>query len=200
MSPRRIAKVLAFVGGVALVTILVFTMVVVHHRKPEQKLANPAGLRADAMVHARNFHWTELKGTENQWVLKAINANYSVDKTGIKLENANLKMVSKDGKHLSLTAPHAVIQLNGDHLKQAELSGGVVAHYGDFVVTTDRALFKPDADELTAPGLVTIVGEGLTIKGIGLSGHPKTEVFQLLKQVNTRITPGKNSAVNAKVS
>ena len=200
MSPRRIAKVLAFFGGVALVAILIFTMVVVHRRHPEPKLIHAAGLRADAMVHARNFHWTELKGAKNQWVLKAINANYSVDKTGIKLDNANLEMVSSDGKHLSLTAPHAALQLTGDHLRQAELSGGVVAHYGDFVVTTDRALFKPDVDELTAPGLVTIVGEGLVVKGIGLSGHPKTEVFQLLKQVNTRITPGKNSAANAKVS
>ncbi len=199
MSPRRIAKALALIGSVALAAILIFTVVVVRHRKPEQKLVTAAGMRPDAMVHARNFHWTEMKGAENQWVLRAINANYSVDKTGIKLDHANLEMVAKDGKQVSLVAPRAALKLDGNHVQQAELSGGVVVHYGDFVLTTDSALFQPDADQLTAPGLVTIVGEGLTVTGIGLNGHPKTEVFELLKQVNTRIVPGKKGA-DAKVS
>ncbi len=186
-------------GSVALAAILIFTVIVVRHRKPEDKILRPAGMRPDAMAHEHNFHWTELKGAQNEWVLKAVNGNYSVDKTGIKLDHANLEMVAKDGKQLTLTAPHAEIKLDGEHVRQAEMSGGVIVHYGDFVLTTDSALFTPDSDQLTAPGPVTIVGEGLTVKGIGLTGHPKTEVFQLLKQVSTEIVPAKKTP-HAKVS
>jgi LPS export ABC transporter protein LptC len=199
MSPRRIAKALAMAGSVALAAILIFTVIVVRHRRPDEKILQPAGMRPDSMAHERNFHWTELKGAQNEWVLKAVNANYSIDKTGIRLDNANLQMVAKDGKELTLTAPHAEIKLDGEHVRQAEMSGGVVVHYGDFVLTTNSAIFTPDSDQLTASGLVTIVGGGLTVKGIGLTGHPKTEEFQLLKQVSTEIMPAKKNA-HAKVS
>jgi lipopolysaccharide export system protein LptC len=52
---------------------------------------------------------------------------------------------------------------------------------------------------LDAPGAVKIEGAGLVVTGIGMSGHPKTETFELLKEVNTQIVP-KTKGGNAKVS
>jgi lipopolysaccharide export system protein LptC len=79
--------------------------------------------------------------------------------------------------------------VEGNHVKRAQLGGGIVVIYGEYTVTTDQAEFTPDDDRLHAPGVVKIVGHGLTVTGVGLNGHPKTETFELLKEVSTQIVP-----------
>jgi len=199
MSPRRIARVLASVGAVALVAILVVTVWVVRHRKDVKVLTNAAGLLPGALLHARNFHWTQMKGDQSQWILQAKDASYAADKTSMVLKGADLSMISKDGKKVELVAPLATLQMEGNHIGRADLRGGLTVHYGDFVLTTDQAIFAPDKDELQAPGAVRIEGQGLTVTGVGLSGHPKEEEFQLLNEVSTRIMP-KAQHANPKVS
>jgi lipopolysaccharide export system protein LptC len=61
------------------------------------------------------------------------------------------------------------------------------------VLSTDSATFMPDDDKVEAAGLVTVVGDGLKVTGVGLIGHPKTRVFQLSTQVETVVTPKKDS-------
>ena len=194
MSPRRIAKALAVFGTVALAAIVVVTVWVVRHRTAAQKLTSAAGLVPGALLHARNFHWTQMKGNQSQWVLTAKDATYSADKTGVILKNAELSMTTNDGKHLLMLAPIVNLKMDGNHVSRATLSGGLTVHYGDFVLTTDQAVFLPDTDQLDAPGLVKVEGQGLTVTGIGLTGHPKGEVFQLLKQVSTEIEPRRDGA------
>jgi LPS export ABC transporter protein LptC len=189
MNPRRIARILAGAGAVALVAIVIVTVWVVHHRKDIKALTNAAGLLPGAFLHARNFHWTQMKGDQFQWTLQAKDASYAADKTSMVLTGADLKMIAKDGKRLELMAPLATLQMDGNHIGRADLSGGLIVHYGDFVLTTDSAIFAPDNDELKAPGAVKIVGQGLTVTGVGLSGHPKEEDFQLLNEVRTNIIP-----------
>ncbi len=199
MSPRRIAKGLAIFGSVALAAIVVVTVWVVKHRTPSQKLVYAAGLLPNSLLHAHNFHWTQMKGAKNQWVLAAKDASYSDDKTHVTIKEATVSMTGEDGKVIKLTAPRAVLTMDGNHVKRAHLGGGIVAVYGDYTVTTDQAEFTPDDDHLYAPGPVKIEGRGLTVSGIGMSGHLKTETFELLKQVNTEIVP-KSKGGEAKVS
>ena len=199
MSPRRIAKGLALFGGAALGLILIVTIWVVKHRTSGRKLVAAAGLLPTSLLHARNFHWTQMKGETNQWVLAAKDASYSSDKTNVTLKEAIVSMTTNDGKQIKLTAPLAVLTLDGNHIRRAQLEGGIVAIYGDYTVTTDQAEFTPDDDRLHAPGVVKIEGRGLTVSGVGMTGHPKTETFELLKQVSTQIVP-KAKGGDAKVS
>ena len=193
MSPRQIAKALAGFGAVALIILLVATIWVVRHRSTTQVLETAAGLVPGTLLRAHNFHWTQMKAGERQWVLTAGEADYSADKTTLKLTAAVVTMVSSDGKPVVINAPHADLTLNGNHVTRAYLTGGTVIHFGDYVLSTDSATFMPDDDQVEAPGLVTVVGEGLKVTGVGLSGHPKTRVFQLRTQVETVVTPKKNS-------
>jgi LPS export ABC transporter protein LptC len=200
MSPRRIARLLAGVGAVALGAIVLVTVVVVHHRSTGKKLVTVAvGLVPGSLLHAHNFHWTQMKGDQSQWVLKAKDASYSDDKTSLTLIEPQLSMIASDGKQVALSASLARLKLEENHIKSANLTGGLVVHYGDFVVTTDAATFSPDTDQLEAPGAVKIESADMTVTGVGLSGHPKAEVFELHKQVTTRLTPRRNSE-RAKVS
>ncbi len=167
--------------------IVVVTVIVVHQRSAQQKLETLAAIVPGALLHARNFNWTQMRGDKSQWVLKASDASYSNDKTSIFLVKPRLSMITQDGKHLSLIASRAVLTVHGNHINRAEMSGGLTVNYGDFVLTTDRATFLPDNDQLHAPGAVQINGPGLDVAGIGLSGHPKAQIFQLLKEVKTVI-------------
>jgi hypothetical protein len=142
MSPKRIATILGWIGAVVLGAVLVVTVKVVRHRSAKQQLASNAATVPDALLHAHNFHWTQMKGDENQWVLKAKDASYAADKTSLVLSGADLSMIAKDGKSFELFAPAALLKLNGNHVSSANLSGGLVVHYGDFVLTT-RPNFLP---------------------------------------------------------
>jgi LPS export ABC transporter protein LptC len=193
LSPRQIAKALGGFGAVALIILLVATVWVVRHRSAVQVSETAAGLVPGTLLRAHNFHWTQMKAGERQWVLTAGEADYSVDKTTLKLTAAVVTMVSSDGKPVVINAPHADLTLNGNHVTRAYLTGGTVIHFGNYVLSTDSATFMPDDDKVEAPGLVTVVGEGLKVTGVGLSGHPKTRVFQLLTQVETVVTPKKDS-------
>jgi lipopolysaccharide export system protein LptC len=174
-------------GVVVLGAILVATVWVVRHRKDVKTLTDAAGLLPGALLHARNFHWTQMKGDQRQWILKAKDASYAADKTSMVLKGAELTMIDKDGKRVDLQAPEATLKMEGNHIGRADLSGGIVVHYGDYILSTESAIFAPDEDELQAPGIVKIVGSGLTVTGTGLRGHPKEEEFELLKEVNTTI-------------
>ncbi len=193
MRPKQIAKTLAGFGAAALIILLVVTVWVVRHRSAAQVLETVAGLVPGTLLRAHNFHWTQMKAGERQWVLTAGEADYSADKTMLKLTDAVVTMVSSDGKPVVVDAPHADLTLNGNHVTRAHLTGGTVIHFGDYVLSTDSATFMPDDDKVEAPGLVTIVGEGLKVTGVGLSGHPKTRVFHLNTQVETVVTPKKDS-------
>ena len=193
MSPRRIAKFLAGFGALALVVLLVATVWIVRHRSSTQVLQTAAGLVPGTLLRAHNFHWTQMKAGERQWVLTAGEADYTADKTTLKLTDAVVTMVSSDGKPVVVNSPHADLTMNGNHVVRAYLTGGTVIHFGDYVLSTDSATFMPDDDKVEAPGLVTVIGDGLKVTGVGLSGHPKTRVFELHTQVQTEVTPKKGS-------
>lgn len=189
MRPKQIAKALAAFGAIALAALVGVTIYVVHHRPGAPLVTAVAGLVPGSLLHAHNFHWTQMKGGEQQWVLTARDANYSNDKTSLLLNEPVVTLVSKDGKPVIVKAPKAVLDLDGNKVKRARLSGGTQIEYGDFVVTTDDATFLPETDQVDAPGFVTIEGEGIKVTGIGLTGHTKTRQFELLKQVTTDIAP-----------
>jgi LPS export ABC transporter protein LptC len=193
LSPRRIAKFLAGFGALALVILLVATIWIVRHRSATQVLQTAAGLVPGTLLRAHNFHWTQMKAGERQWVLTAGEADYSADKTMLKLTDAVVTMVSSDGKPVVVNSPHADLTMNGNHVTKAYLTGGTVIHFGDYVLSTDTATFMPDDDKVEAPGLVTVIGDGLKVTGVGLSGHPKTRVFDLQSQVQTEVMPKKDS-------
>lgn len=197
MSPRRIAKALAGFGAVALAALVAATVYVVHNRSAAPVAATVAGLVPGSLLHAHNFHWTQMKAGELQWVLTARDASYAADKASLILNQPVVTMTAEDGKQVTVRAAKAVLGLEGSRVKRADLSGGMTIRYGDFVLTTDEATFVPDDDRIEAPGMVTIEGQGLKVTGVGLSGHPKTRQFELLKQVTTEIVPRPGSAASA---
>jgi LPS export ABC transporter protein LptC len=193
MSPKRIAKAMGLFGAAALAVVLAVATYVVRHRAPAATIQQMAGIVPSALLHAHNLKWTQMSGGLSQWHLSAREASYSHDKTTLILSDAELSMVSKDGKDVEVSAPRAEISVSGNHITQAHLSGGLRIAYGDFVLTTGEATFAPDKDIVNAPGEVQVQGEGLTVTGTGMTGHPNERSFTLLSQTNTVVIPKKTS-------
>jgi LPS export ABC transporter protein LptC len=193
MSPRRVAKAMGLLGAAALAVVLVVAIYVVRHRAPATTLQQMADVMPDALLHAHNLKWTQIVGGQSQWHLSAKDASYSHDKKSLVLTDAQLSMVSKDGKDVEIVAPRAEISVTGNHINQAYLSGGLKINYGDFVLKTGEATFSPDKDIVTAPGEVEVQGQGLKVTGVGMTGHPNERSFTLLSQTNTLVVLKKGS-------
>src|SRR5258708_12116012 len=179
MSPRRIAKALATFGAIALIVLLVVTVWVVRHRSATQILQTVAGVVPGTLLHAHNFHWTQMKPGERQWVLTAGEASYAADKASLKLTNAEVTMTSSDGKPVVVNAPMAVLALNGNHVVRAYLSGGTVIHFCDYILSTDSAAFIPEADPVEAWGPAPVVAKGRNLPANVLTAHPPPPSFHL---------------------
>jgi LPS export ABC transporter protein LptC len=199
MSPRRLAKLLAWLGSAVLAVVMVATVWVVHNRKSAELLREAASVVPNSLLSAHSFHWTQMKGDKKQWELSGRVASYSADKKLLKLLDANLTMLTEDGKLVTLRAPKADLTMNGNRVSQADLSGGLEVHYGDVTVVTQQASFVPDSDQLSAPGPVAIQSQGLKVNGVGLTAHPRAQQFELLEQVTTEVTPRADAGQPGKV-
>ena len=190
MSPRRIAKTLAGIGIAALTIIVVAAVWIIKSRERERSaLSNTVTVEPGSLLHARHFHWTQMKGDKEQWQLVATEASYGEDRTSLTLKDTKLTMVMEDGKPLAVSANRVDLSLSGsNHVKRAEFSGGLVLDYGDIRLKTAGGTFLPDRDLLQAPGPVEIAGDGFKITGVGLEAQPRARTFELKHQVVTDLT------------
>ena len=181
------AAALAAVGAATLLVIALLSVRAVIHRDRGRALRKALDLVPGTLLHARNFHWTQMKGDRKLWELNAGEASYSNDKTSLKLREPELSMVLDDGKTMMLHAAMAELSLNGNHVNQAHLSGGLDLTYGDVALTTAEATFWPDRDMIQASGPVQVRSPGFNVTGVGLEAHPRARLFALQHEVRTEI-------------
>jgi len=187
MSPRRVAAGLAVIGAATLLVIALFSVRAVIHRDRNKALRKALDLVPGALLHARDFHWTQMKGGHKLWELNAGEAAYSNDKTMLTLKQPQLTMIMDDGKSLQLHAAKAALQLNGNHITKAHLIGGLDLIYGEVELKTDEATFWPDQDMIRGSGPVQVRMPGFDITGVGLEAHPRARMFALQHDVRTEI-------------
>jgi LPS export ABC transporter protein LptC len=195
MSPRQIAKTLAAIGIAALTIIVVAAVWIIKSREHEREaLARTVTVEPGSLLHARNFHWTQMKGDKEQWQLVASEASYGENQSSLTLKDSKLTMVLEDGKPLAAMAHRVDLSLNGHHVNRAQFSGGLVVDYGDIQLKTEGGTFLPDSDLLEANGPVEISGNGFKISGVDLEAKPRARTFTLKHQVVTDLTAGAGHA------
>jgi LPS export ABC transporter protein LptC len=189
MSPRRVAKALAGLGAAALAVIIIAAVWIVNHRGSQRAMREALGVLPGTLLHAHNFHWTQMKGDDKQWELRAREASYANDRLSLKLVDAELSMKLDDGKDVQVRAPRAELKLAGNHVSRAELSGGLKLRYGDTVMDAADLVYLPDQDEMHSDSAVHIEGAGFKVDGVGLKARPRARLFSLQSQVISRFTP-----------
>ena len=182
-------------GVLTLVALAVAAVWVVRNRDRDRLIRQAVKLAPNSLLHAQNFHWTQMKGVQKQWELRASDARYSDDRSTLELIGSEFSMLMDDGKQVQLRAPKAELKLVGDHVNSAQLTGGLELDYGQVILTTSAATYLPDKDQLAAPGPVEIRGDGITVSGVGLEAQPHRRQFQLMRQVSTHLIPKPQNAV-----
>ena len=196
MSPRRIAKVLVTAGILCLTMIMVSAVWLIKSRERQRKaLQRSVSVEPGSLLHARNFHWTQMKGDKEQWELAAGEASYGESRSSLILKDAKLTMTMEDGKPISARAHRVDLSVTGNHVNRAEFRGGLALEYGDIKLLTTDATFMPDQDLLEAPGLVQIQGEGFKINAVGLEARPRARTFSLKHEVSTELTAGARNEI-----
>ncbi len=178
------------VGAASLVAIALVAVPKMIHGDRNAALRKSLDMVPGSLLHASNFHWTQMKGDRKQWELWAREASYSDDKTALRLREPNLLMVLDDGKVVKLSAAGADLKMNGKHIDEARLNGGLEMKYDDIEISMTEATFVPDRDLLQASGPVEIRSPGFTVNGVGLEAHPKAQRFALQHQVRTELKKG----------
>jgi LPS export ABC transporter protein LptC len=105
----------------------------------------------------------------------------------LNLKKPVLTMVLDDGKSFQLHANRAQLRLNGNHINQAHLTGGLDLNYGDVEIKTDEATFWPDHDMVQTSGAVEVQMPDLEVTGVGMEAHPRARLFALQHDVRTQI-------------
>lgn len=134
-----------------------------------------------------NFKREEVKGGKKIWEVKATRGRYSPSSGRAVLENAEMWLHQKDGGVISLKADKADLRLEGsDGLSAAEFIGNVViVQDNKTTLKTEQANYDKAKDSVFAPGLVTVVGEKMSLEGIGMEVLISSKDIRLLKQTRT---------------
>ncbi len=169
------------------------------HRASDRVLQKMLINVPSSLVHAHDFRWTQVKNGEKQWELTALEGSYSQDRTHLFLNRAVLHAIGEDHHEIVLHASRAVLELEGNQVTRADLTGGVTITYSGFELDTTAAVFFPEQDRLRAPGSVHVRGEGITADGVGMEAHLRSRLFTLEHNVSTVMTPVKPNAATSKV-
>jgi LPS export ABC transporter protein LptC len=198
MSPRRIANILAAAGLGAVIVVVALAIRTIGHRSSDRALQRILVTLPSSLLHANDFRWTQVKDGRKQWELTAQEGSYSQDRSHLFLRGTVLHAVGEDGHEVVLHAAQAVLELIGNQVARADMSGGLTINYSGFEVDTPSAIFFPDQDRLSANGPVHIRGQGINADGVGMEAHLRGKLFTLEHSVTTEMTPVKQTPAAAK--
>ena len=148
-----------------------------------------------------NFKREEIKDGKKVWEVKATRGRYNPSAGQAELENSILWLYKKDGGIVTLKSDKAILKLEGpEGLSAANFFGNVViVQDNKTTLETDQANYDKAKDLVTAPNLVKVTSDKMTLEGIGMEVVVSTKDIRLLKQTKTLLEPKDNvEAANSK--
>jgi len=139
-----------------------------------------------------DFHRSETKDGHTMWEIHGSRGQYMPSQNLAKIDNADLVLSRKADEHVHLTAKRAILHLTGTQLTKAELFDDIVVVYNEkTTLKTDQATYDKTNNSISAPGVVNIESETMTITGTELVADLETHEFRLLSKVKTELKPRK---------
>ena len=134
----------------------------------------------------QNFRRLKVKGGRAVWQIEAKDAQYFEKSSQIVVREPRMTLFLDDGKRQVLIAGdegHLVV--DGRELQSFTLRGSVSVQMADMQMETDEATYDRSQDLLTAPGIVTVRGRTLEVRGHGMKVNVGPQLVHLLKDVHT---------------
>jgi LPS export ABC transporter protein LptC len=127
------------------------------------------------------------------WEIVARKARYSTDNNLVIVETPQFSFYPKDGDAFSLRSREARVLLTSDKDKKEEvmrieLTGDLELQIGDFVITTQEAIFESEQNRISSPSAVQINGPGVAIAGQGYAVDVVNKYMTLEAEVKTELS------------
>jgi LPS export ABC transporter protein LptC len=135
--------------------------------------------------HIQNFRRVKVEGGKTVWEVMADDAQYFEKTDTVIATHPRVTLFLQDGRRAHIRGTEGELGLEGSELLRATLRGDVVVELDDLVLTTDQATFDRDADQITAPGAVTLRGRTMDVKGEGMEVEVTAQQVRLLRDVHT---------------
>lgn len=175
-----LAVVAAALGGIGLAT-----WQNMHARQPRSAVDLGADFLPDVAQHIRSFRRVKLKDGKAVWEVKADDAQY-FDGGEIRVRKPQVVFyLEGEGRRAELVGSEGRLTLDGKELATVTLEGDVVLVIDDLEFRTHQAHYDHAADRIAAPGLVTIHGKTLDVRGHGLEVEVTPQRVRILGDVHT---------------
>jgi LPS export ABC transporter protein LptC len=125
------------------------------------------------------------------WEIVARKARYSTENHLVIVEAPQFSFYPKDGDAFSLRSREARVLLTADKKEEVlrvELSGDLEMQIGDFVITTQEAIFESEQNRISSPSAVQISGPGVVVAGQGYAVDVVNKHMTLDADVQTTLS------------
>jgi LPS export ABC transporter protein LptC len=142
----------------------------------------------DVAQRIQNFRRVKIEKGRMVWEITAKDARYfEQDNQVLVIEPEMTLFLEGNGRAAHLVGAEGRMTLDGRELKTLTLRGSVAVHLDDLQVETDEATYDRDRDLITAPGMVTLHGRTLDVRGRGMEVDVGPQHVRLLDDVRTTV-------------
>jgi LPS export ABC transporter protein LptC len=176
-----LAVVVAALGGIGLAT-----WQNVRARQARTVADLGADFLPDVAQHIQSFRRVKVKNGKAVWEVEADDAQYFDNDQQIVVHKPRVTFYLEDnGRRAELFGAEGRLTLDGKELAAVTLTGDVVLLLDDLEFRADEAHYDRAADRIAAPGIVTIRGKTLDVRGLGLEVDVTPKRVRLLRDVHT---------------
>jgi len=136
----------------------------------------------------QNFHRVKMERGRMAWEITAKDARYFSQENQIVVVHPQMTFFLKeDGRtaHVTGTEGRITLEGQGHDVRMLTLRGAVVVQLDDLELQTDEATYERERDLITAPGVVTVRGRTLDVRGRGMEVDVGPQHVRLLDDVHT---------------
>ncbi len=186
MQRSRLRVALLAVVAAALIGIALATWQNVRTRQARTVADLGSDFLPDVSQHIQNFRRVKVKNGKAVWEVQAEDAQYYDNDGAVVVQKPHVTFYLEDGKRRAeLTGDEGRLTLTGKELTAVTIKGEVVLVMDDLEIRTDTAHYEHEKDRIAAPGIVTIRGKTLDVRGLGMEVDVTPRIMRLLSQVHT---------------
>ncbi len=152
----------------------------------------PRGPVPDPLEHADagidRFTFTQTRSGAVQWQVQAQRARMFETENRAVLEDVQVTLYGPKGRELQLEGDEGTIDTAKKNFVLAKRTGDIAVRLENgYTIYTNHLAWTDARREVTTSDAVTIIGNGLEVKGRGLVGKLDAEEFQILENVHVAI-------------
>jgi LPS export ABC transporter protein LptC len=145
----------------------------------------------ESALQIKNFRRAKVENGRKVWELFGEEANYYKEQKEAIVKKPRFVYYNKKGEAAETTGEVAHVFLNEKELEKMELQGDIQLSYQGYVLSSEKALYLPDKQQVLFPNKTTMVGDGLQLEGASMEVELDEKKVRLLRNVKTKIEPDK---------